>query len=80
MTELLTTIKQSFDLDEANKMLLDSIFSKCKITSKDKAIIENLIKYKLDFNSVCAYLISEHKLQDLNCNDDVVELLTIYLQ
>ena len=77
MEKLLEKIKNSFKLKEEEDKLLTEIFSLNILLPKDKNIIENLIKYRLDFNSILAYIYSENNLI-LNplLSDDVKNLIS----
>ena len=75
MKNLLKLLENTFNLNENNKLLINNILEKINLNEKDIFITNNLIKNKLDFNSVCAYLISEYNLFDLNIQDeDVLKL------
>ena len=75
MENLLKLLENTFNLNENNKLLINNILEKINLNEKDIFITNNLIKNKLDFNSVCAYLISEYNLFDLNIQDeDVLKL------
>ena len=75
MKNLLKLLENTFNLIENNKLLINNILEKINLNEKDIFITNNLIKNKLDFNSVCAYLISEYNLFDLNIQDeDVLKL------
>lgn len=75
MENLLKLLENTFNLNENNKILINNILEKINLNEKDIFITNNLIKNKLDFNSVCAYLISEYNLFDLNIQDeDVLKL------
>lgn len=75
MENLLILLENTFNLNENNKILINNILEKINLNEKDIFITNNLIKNKLDFNSVCAYLISEYNLFDLNIQDeDVLKL------
>ncbi|MDY2695676.1 MAG: RelA/SpoT family protein [Eubacteriales bacterium] len=75
MENLLKLLENTFNLNENNKILINNILEKINLNEKDIFITNNLIKNKLDFNSVCAYLISEYNLFDLNIRDeDVLKL------
>ena len=76
MENLLKLLENTFNLKENNKLLINNILEKINLNEKDIFITNNLIKNKLDFNSVCAYLISEYNLFDLNIQDeDLIEEL-----
>ena len=75
MENLLKLLENTFNLNENNKLLINNILEKINLNEKDIFITNNLIKNKLDFNSVCAYLISEYNLFGLNIQDeDVLKL------
>ena len=75
MEKIFNLIKNSFNLDDGNIDLLNSILKNITLTNKDTIIIENLINNKLDFNSISAYLINEHKLYNLNIKNDDITLI-----
>ena len=75
MKNILLNLENAFKLSENDRELLNKIIEKIPQNVKDEEIINNLIKYKLDLNSVLAYLICEHNLFDLDIsNDDVTNL------
>lgn len=75
MENLLKLLENTFNLNENNKILFNNILDKINLNDKDIYITNNLIKNKLDFNSVCAYLICEYNLFSLNIQDeDILKL------
>ena len=74
MENIKELIKNTFNLTENNIEIFNNIIEKINITEKDKFIINNLIANKLDFNSICAYLIVEYNLFDNNYDKDIINL------
>ncbi len=75
MENLLLMIIEAFTLNQDEKNFIHDIFDKINPTVKDEEIVSNLIKYRLDFNSVCAYFICEYNLFDLpNVKEDILKL------
>lgn len=75
MENLLKLLENTFNLNDNNKLLINNILEKINLNEKDIYITNNLINNKLDFNSVCAYLICEYNLFDLNIQDeDILKL------
>lgn len=60
MNQTKQTIINSFKLSEQDLRTLELIFNSITLSDRDVNIIQNLIYNKLDFNSICAYLISEY--------------------
>lgn len=73
MENILTNIKNAFKINE-NEQLLNELINKINFNKKDKEVIDNLIKYKLDLNSIYAYLISEYNLFEITQNEDILSL------
>jgi hypothetical protein len=57
MDKLLEILQKNFEITENKRNLLNNLTIKISVNYKDIEIIENLIKYKLDFYSIIAYLI-----------------------
>jgi len=74
MKNIFELISQAFVLNEDELNFLKDLISKIKETEKDFNIVKSLIDNKLDFNSVCAYLISEHEINIENCSKDIALL------
>lgn len=75
MEDILKLLKSTFNLNEKNIEFINNIFNKITLTEKDIFIINNLINNKLDFNSICAYLINEYNLYDIQTIDlDILNL------
>ncbi len=75
MENIKKLILETFNLNENNIELFNNILDKISLSEKDEKIINNLINNKLDFNSICAYLISEHDIFDqIKADDDVLKL------
>lgn len=80
MENILNLLKNSFNLNENNIEIINLILKNISLNNKDNLIINNLINNKLDFNSICAYLINEHNLFELNILDNDINLLSKNLQ
>lgn len=74
MENIISILNNAFKLNETEVLLFNNLMEKINDNSKDKEIINNLIKYKLDFNSIIAYLICEHNLFDIETNEDIFKL------
>lgn len=72
---ILDKLLEAFSLKEEEIKLFENISLEINYSNKDEEIISDLIKYKLDFNSICAYLISEYNLlEKIEVNEDVYNL------
>lgn len=80
MKNILNLLNESFNLTENNLFNINLILSNTSLNNKDITIINNLINNKLDFNSICAYLINEYNLFELKFTDDEVIFLAKNLQ
>lgn len=77
MENQLDIVYKSFNLKEREKELLSTIEKTVNLNQKDFEVISNLIKYRLDFNSVCAYLVLSHNLFDVVKDvEDIIMLAT----
>lgn len=74
MEKIKLNLENSFKINESERMLLSNIFDKINLKLKDEEIINNLIKYRLDLNSIFAYLICEYNLFELTNNEDIINL------
>ena len=75
MENLLLMIIDAFTLNQDEKNFIHNVLAGIKPTAKDEEIISNLIKYRLDFNSVCAYLVCEYGLFDMPAiKEDILKL------
>lgn len=74
MKIILNILEKTFKLNEKDVVLIKNITGNIPENKKDIEIINNLIKYKLDVNSILAYLIVEHNLFDNIENQDVLNL------
>ncbi len=74
MNKIKNIILNSYKLNEKNINLLTTILNSINLTEKDGVLIDNLISNKLDFNSICAYLIVEH---NINIEIDDTDINTI---
>lgn len=75
MENTLNLLKSTFNLSEKNLDIIDQILKNISLTQKDNIVIAELVKNKLDFHSICAYLINEHKLYELNINNEDIMLI-----
>lgn len=75
MENILSILKNTFKFTENNTKIITQILEKISLSNKDCFIINNLIDNKLDFNSICAYLINEHNLyNEIGIEQDVMNL------
>lgn len=75
MEDILKILKNTFKLTENNSKFITQILEKINLSNKDCFIINNLIDNKLDFNSICAYLINEHNLfNEIGIEQDIINL------
>ena len=76
MEKLYKILQNNYEITENKAYLLQNISKTININEKDIEIIENLIKYKLDFYSVIAYLICEKNIfEEKECyNDDILNI------
>lgn len=75
MNEIKQKIIDNFKLSDQDKSTLELIFSSVLLSDRDINIIQNLIYNRLDFNSICAYLISEY--DNLPTDKINIEILTL---
>lgn len=80
MENILNLLNKSFNLTENNLFNINLILNNISLNNKDIIIINNLINNKLDFNSICAYLINEYNLFELKFTDEEVIFLAKNLQ
>ena len=74
MEKILSNLETAFKINEKENNLILKIKEKITLSKKDEEIINNLIKYKLDLNSIFAYLINEHNLFDITDDLDILNL------
>ena len=75
MEKIKNILNETFKLSEDNLKDFDIINDKINLSEKDLKLINYLIQNKLDFNSICAYLISEHNIENIDLNDkDILDL------
>lgn len=71
MNKIKDLIFNSFKLNDNDVNFLTTILNSTNLTEKDDVLIKNLILNKLDFNSICAYIIVEHNLDIEIDNEDI---------
>lgn len=71
MQELISNLQSNFSLNSEEKNLILSITNKDFNIKKAQFIVNKLIKYKLDIDSIIAYLAYEAKFEISNCNEDI---------
>lgn len=77
MEKILDLLKDNFEITPKYADILQQIRNQLADNYKDEFICENLVKYRLDINSVIAYLISANKLDVKVDDEDILHLVSL---